>query len=273
MADNAAAIMVAHGALGCAQQLRRSAGRRRLVRLEAFFTDLSDRRLAALTSTLRRTRMLADDDSASSRQRIADPGWATMWRRHFTPIVIGERILIVPPWSARRDPARARIVIQPAQAFGTGRHPTTRGVLSEIDRATRDGRIRRALDVGAGSGVLAIAMKKLGVAEVVAIDSGPVAIESARDNAALNGFSNQIRFSAVPLGSIRGRFDLIAANIISSVLIGMAPRLKHALRAGGTLILSGILEREARAVAAHYRPLSRLATRVERGWATLVLGW
>jgi ribosomal protein L11 methyltransferase len=274
MADEAAGLLVAHGALGCAvaEFSRPGAKPRKVVTLEAYFPRARPSDVARLSRLMRAAGMI-DDRARGRLGKIADPGWATMWQRRFAPLRVGRRILIVPPWDRRHEPHRISIVIQPGQAFGTGHHPSTAGVLRAIEALISGDRAqpRAALDVGTGSGVLALATKLMGAERIVAIDVDEVALDNARDNAVLNAVPRAIRFSAIPLSSVRGRFDLITANILSAVLIEMAPELARKLAAGGTLILGGILSREAPAVARRLRPMLRLtATRHSRGWATLV---
>ncbi|HEY2107220.1 MAG TPA: 50S ribosomal protein L11 methyltransferase, partial [Candidatus Binataceae bacterium] len=130
-----------------------------------------------------------------------------------------------------------------------------------------------ALDVGTGSGILALAMTRLGIKRIRALDNDPIALDNANHNAELNGLAGAIRFSRTPLRSLRRRFPLITANILASTLSAMAPDLTRLLAPGGRLILSGILKREAPGVMAHYGPpIKRLWSRTERGWITLVLG-
>jgi ribosomal protein L11 methyltransferase len=131
--------------------------------------------------------------------------------------------------------------------------------------------VTHALDVGTGSGILAIAMVKLGVAQVTAIDTDTAALANARGNARLNRVTSRIRFSTAPLSSLRGRFGLIAANILSSTLIRMAPQLTARLRRHGHLVLAGILRREAQSVADAYAPrLACVGTRNHGAWTTLI---
>jgi ribosomal protein L11 methyltransferase len=274
LADEAAGLLVGHGALGCAVAglSRPGAKPHQVVTLEAFFAH-ARRSDVARVSRLMRAAGMIDGRARGRLAKISDPGWTTMWQRRFAPLRVGRRILIVPPWDLRREPGRISIVIQPGQAFGTGHHPSTAGALRAIEAllATASAPRRTALDVGTGSGVLALAMKMMGLERIVAIDVDAAALDNARDNAELNALGRAIRFSAIPLTSVRGRFDLITANILSAVLIEMAPELARRLAAGGTLILGGILSREAPWVAGRFRKRLRLiATRHSRGWATLV---
>jgi ribosomal protein L11 methyltransferase len=274
-ADAAAAILVANRALGCeVSKIRRShpapARKPRQVRLKAYFDRLNDAGLKRVRRALESAEMITRA-AALERETLADPGWATMWMTRFEPFTVG-RFLIVPPWNHEHRAKRIRLVIQPGQGFGTGHHGSTYGVLRLIDDLCRQRPFARALDVGTGSGILAIATRLLGVAEVTAIDIDPVAMENAQENAALNHVTGQVRFSLVPIASLRRHFDLITANILSSTLIEMAPRLIHRIAPEGRLILAGILSREADRVIAAYRPAMRcIDRRTDRGWTALVL--
>lgn len=190
----------------------------------------------------------------------------------FEPLLIGRRLLIVPPWNSDIATRRLKMVINPGQAFGTGHHPTTYGALATIEKLCATERFEHALDVGTGSGVLAIAMRLMGVAEVRAIDIDALALENARENAALNSLASKIRFATTPLARLGRRFDLITANILSSTLIAMAATLTRLLARHGRLVLGGILNREAPAVLRSYGPPLRcLGLRRDRGWSTLVM--
>ncbi len=271
-ADEAAGLLVAGGALGCAVAEMSRPGRptRKLVTLEAFFDHASRRAISRLHETLKAAGMIAGDRDGEIRS-ISDPGWATMWQKRFKPFRIGSSFLIVPPWERRTEPNRSSIVIKPGRAFGTGHHPSTAGALRAIDAIARNGRrMRSALDVGTGSGVLAIALKKVGAERIIALDVDADALENARANADLNGVGRSIRFSAIPLASVRGRFDVIAANILAGVLIEIAPALISRVAAGGSLVLGGILSSEARQVIAAYRGALRFEGEARsRGWSTL----
>jgi ribosomal protein L11 methyltransferase len=273
LADEAAGILVANGALGCAVERGGRAGpkSRRPVKLEAYFTTLRPATLRAIRRTMRAAGMLTDSDREEAPQSIVDPGWATMWQSRFKPLPIGERFLIVPPWNRATEAGRTSITVLPGQAFGTGHHPTTSGALVAIEDIIGRGKITRAIDVGTGSGILAIAMAMMGVQKVTAIDNDGLALGNARENAELNQGTRGIAFSTTPVGQVRGKFDLVVANILSKILIAMAPDLKRLLATGGHLVLGGILSREAKSVAAHYRPELHLgATTRSRGWTTMI---
>ncbi len=307
MADDAAGILVAHGALGCevsklssargghphpprggATLSRKGAGEgnkegsyrvqrdgatrgaKAPVLLRAYFKHTTPATIKRLQAILQAAGMLAGGSMPEIRH-LEDPGWATMWQARFAPFRLGDRFLIVPPWKRDRDPDRIQIVIRPGQAFGTGHHPSTAGTLSAVEELCTTRHIARALDVGTGSGILAIAMAKLGVAEVTAIDNDEAALTNAADNARLNRISRRIRFSGAPLNSIRERFALITANILSSTLIRMAPDLKTRLGRGGHIVLAGILRREAESVATAYLPeLAYVGARNRGAWTALI---
>ncbi|HLW70808.1 MAG TPA: 50S ribosomal protein L11 methyltransferase [Candidatus Binataceae bacterium] len=268
--DETAGILAGYGALGC--EIRGFARGRRdgsSVRVVGYFTRLDAAALRRLSTMLSKAGMLTPG-SRPAVMRVEDPGWATMWQKRFEPFPVGARLLVVPPWNRAGADERIAIVIRPGQAFGTGHHASTFGTLSLVEQVFDGGRCERALDVGTGSGILAIAMSKLGAKQVVAIDFDPIALDNARENAKLNDVETNLRLSVAPLSSIRGRFDIITANILSSVLIEMAPQLKARLRPGGHLILAGILAREADAVMKVYNTdLRRLRTRADGAWCAL----
>jgi ribosomal protein L11 methyltransferase len=190
----------------------------------------------------------------------------------FEPLRIGRRLLIVPPWNSDIATRRLKLVLNPGPAFGTGHHATTYGALATIEKLCAAERFEHALDVGTGSGVLAIAMRLMGVAAVSAIDIDALALKNARENAALNSLAGKIRFPTTPLARLGRRFDLITANILSSTLIGMAGALTRLLARHGRLVLGGILNREASAVLRSYGPRLRcIGVRRDRGWSTLVM--
>jgi ribosomal protein L11 methyltransferase len=274
-ADAAAALLVANRALGCeVSKLRpaRPAPTRtpRRVRLKAYFDRLNSADLKRVRRVLESAAMITAATPLQT-EPLVDPGWATMWMTRFEPFTVG-RFLIVPPWSHEHRVEHLRLVIQPGQGFGTGHHGSTYGVLRLLDELVPKRPFARALDVGTGSGILAIAVSLLGIPEITALDIDPVAIDNARENAQLNHAEDHVRFSLVPITSLRRHFDLITANILSSTLIEMAPLLRRRIAPEGRLILAGILAREADSVIAAYSPdLRCIDRRTDRGWTALVL--
>jgi ribosomal protein L11 methyltransferase len=276
LADEAAGILVAGGAIGCAvagMKLPR-AREDKTVALEAYFDRISNTDLSRLRLMMAQAGMLADGAVVDGARRIVDPGWSTLWMKRFGPFRVGRRMLIVPPWKRVHEPGRTTVVVQPARAFGTGHHPTTAGALRALESIVSAHAPKSVLDAGTGSGVLAIAAALLGKRnpEIIAVDIDPTALENARANARLNGVEKSIRFSSVPLASIHRHFDLIMANILSHTLIELAPHLKRIAAPGGRLILGGFLADEADGVLSHYRsPLRCLSRKTHRGWTTLVM--
>jgi ribosomal protein L11 methyltransferase len=205
------------------------------------------------------------------------PDYSQSWRTHFPAISVGRRLRICPPWADAAGPAHARpdgriaLRIHPGQAFGTGHHPTTRGCLVAIERACAARALRRGLDVGCGSGILALAMRRLGVRQVVAVDNDPLA-RTATAQAARENRIDGIRIAS-DLSAARGRFDLIAANLFANLLVELAPALASRLSEEGSLIVSGLLSSQEGAVR---RALAasglRVAARQSRStWVTLSL--
>jgi ribosomal protein L11 methyltransferase len=275
MDDDAAGIIIADGALGCevskiTERDRTTNKANSPVLLRAYFEHITPATVKRLQAKLRTAKILVSGSRPEYRL-LKDPGWATMWQAHFAPLRIGRRFLIVPPWRSGPDSNRIQLVIQPGQAFGTGHHSSTSGTISALEELCNGRRIAHALDVGTGSGILAIAMRKLGIAQVTAIDTDAAAIANAKENAGLNRVTSSVDFSTRPLNSLHGLFGLIVANILSSTLIRMAPDLKARLRRRGHLVLSGILQHEAESVSDAYLPeLACVGMRNHGAWTTLI---
>jgi ribosomal protein L11 methyltransferase len=195
--------------------------------------------------------------------------WEAAFRLHHRPLVIGRRLLVAPPWDVPDAPDREVLVIEPGMAFGTGQHDTTRTCLEEIETAVAERQVRSALDVGTGSGVLAMALARLGVLRVVAFDLDAGVLPLARENLARNG-AGAVLLAAGTVGAVRGRFDLVVANLLADALIDEASALAATVAPGGRLIVSGILDSQADTVAAA-SPLRVTATRAAGPWRTLRL--
>jgi len=229
-----------------------------LAALRAFCADLDATTPTECPARIN-TRMLQQED------------WAHSWMEHFPPLAVGERLYVLPPWVHDIPAGRIAIIIDPGLAFGTGQHATTQGCLILIERVVATRTPARALDVGTGSGILAIALAKLGVADIDAVDIDPEACRAAIVNCARNAVEDHVHIGNDG-NTARGSYDLITANLLSSVLIEMAPILAARLTASGELIASGILVHEADNVAAAFAR-AHLAERdrlIDGEWATLL---
>jgi ribosomal protein L11 methyltransferase len=177
---------------------------------------------------------------------VEEQNWAEAWKQHYRPILVGKHLLVLPAWLENPQPDRIPILLDPGMAFGTGTHPTTRLSLEALENHLQPG--NAMLDVGTGSGILAIAAAKLGAASVVGLDVDPVAIESAQENLRRNKVEWVVHLDR---GSIQDcpsdvKFDLIVANILTPVLLQLVEQgLTDRVRKGGKLILSGILDHQA----------------------------
>jgi ribosomal protein L11 methyltransferase len=209
-------------------------------------------------------------DDVEVRASVPESVWTENWRSHFTPVAVGKRLRIIPPWDESCDPHRVTVVINPGAAFGTGRHETTALCLEAIEDIIVPG--ARVADVGCGSGVLAIAAAKLGAASVVASDIEAAAVEATRENATNNGVAERIRATVSdtpPSGQV---FDLVVANIYSDTLIAVAAPLAACLGPAGLLVLSGIEASRSVEVERAYlaQGLQRRNIRTRGEWAALV---
>jgi ribosomal protein L11 methyltransferase len=170
---------------------------------------------------------------------VPDEDWGEGWKKDFRPLDVG-RVRVRPSWIEEPPPAGAvEVVIDPGMAFGTGSHPTTSLCLAALSDLLPTRRGAAVLDVGTGSGLLAIAARKLGAGRVAANDEDPVAVQVARENAERNGAA--LELTVDPLDRIPGTFDVVVANILANVLVALAPDLAAKVAPGGVLLLSGIL--------------------------------
>jgi ribosomal protein L11 methyltransferase len=231
-----------------------------------------------LDETDRLVQELSRDLIAAGASRIetrplVEENWDEIWKQFFKPRRIGPRIVVRPTWeSFESSPADIEVVLDPGQAFGTGDHPTTRLCLALMQQVECEN--ARVADVGCGSGILAIAAKKLGASFVEGVDIEPLSVAVARENAKLNDV--EIRFtegrSIAALSP--GPYDLILSNIISATLIGMAGAIAPNLTTNGRWIVSGILEANWPDVLAAARSagLDVVEMRSEDDWVAAILG-
>jgi ribosomal protein L11 methyltransferase len=235
------------------------------------------------------TRLVREDD------------WAEAWKSHFPVLRIGRRLVIRPTWRRhRRNPEDVVLSLDPGMAFGTGLHPTTRLCLAALETLADEGLLARGaaqggaargkpgrggaagrgaagrgaahvIDVGCGSGILAIAAGKLGAGELLGVDTDPIAVEATAANARLNGLARRIRVRRGSLPSGEGPFDLVLANLIASLLVQLAVPLRAELVPGGRILASGIFrDREGDVRTAFEAAGLRLGRRwAEEDWVAL----
>ncbi|WCO68313.1 50S ribosomal protein L11 methyltransferase [Iamia majanohamensis] len=210
---------------------------------------------------------------------VADDG-LDAWRAHAQVVTVGPRLVVRPPWVPLGPVVPGAVVVEvdPGAAFGHGAHPTTRLCLAAVEAmlAARPG--VTVLDVGCGSGVLAVAAAALGAERVVAVDVDPVAIDVTRENAARNDVEAVVDARLVdaedaddPLGAAPGRADLVVANIGAGALRALAPHLRSRVGADGRLVLSGLLDPPDAEVVAAHAPLVEVRRATEDGWVALTL--
>lgn len=203
-------------------------------------------------------------------EHVVGDEWRDAYKKYFKVTRLGERLVIRPSWEPYTSaPSDVVVTIDPGRAFGTGTHESTRLIMKELDQRVRGG--ERVLDVGCGTGILAICALKLGAKSAVCIDVDPDAIEVTRENAAFNDVSDRIESSTTPVENIREAFPLVLANIQASVLVPLAEPIARTVAPGGLLMLSGILKGQEDEVLAAYPAFTQLATPTEGEWISLVL--
>jgi ribosomal protein L11 methyltransferase len=205
---------------------------------------------------------------------VADTDWAAAWREHFRPIAVGHRLLVTPPWETPAASDRLVVTIEPGRAFGTGHHGTTAGCLELLESLVVSERPARALDLGTGSGILAVAAARLGVAEVLACDTDPDAVAAAEANAARNGVADRVSAVLADAAALTTPpVPLVLANLLAAAHRTLAPRYGQLVARGGALVLGGLLDGEADGVAAALvaHGFRRVAERNLEGWTSLAL--
>ena len=219
-------------------------------RLRAFFAESmsSTRLLAAVQDYQASLRSLgfAVESRGTEITPLLDEAWASAWQQSFPAREVGRRLLVLPPWiepPERADGAeRLTVIIEPGRAFGTGHHGTTEGCLVLLEEALVATPGAAALDIGTGTGILAIAALKLGAPSVLAIDVDPDAVSAALVNAGRNGCALTVRLAEPH--EVADRFPLVLANLLTHAHLALAPQYARLVAPGGSLVLGGMLEDE-----------------------------
>ena len=206
---------------------------------------------------------------------IDDEDWSTSWQQFFKPFAIIPGLVIKPSWESYEPrPDEQVIEMDPGMAFGTGQHASTKLALALIHNCFQDNPPKNILDIGTGTGILAMAAVLFGAEQVVAIDNDSEAIRVATENIANNNLQHKINSSAIELADIKGSFDLISANIVHDVLVDMAPAIVRLLSPGGWLVLAGILRgTQEESIIDIYKQMNinLLTTAYKDEWVSLLL--
>ena len=207
---------------------------------------------------------------------VCEEDWANSWKAYYKPIEIGERMVIVPAWE-KYDAPEGKLVVRmdPGMAFGTGSHETTRLVIGLLEKYIKNG--QRVLDVGCGSGILAICAAKLGADECKAYDIDPVAVKVARENVKDSGLTNVTCDTSDLLRGVDksgGAYDVICANIVADIIIRMTPDVGQFMHDNSVILASGIISERADDVISCFEQYGfRIVEKAEEnGWCALVVG-
>ena len=201
---------------------------------------------------------------------VEQEDWQNGWRKYYHPMDVGQRLAIVPSWQDY-ETDRVKLILDPGLAFGTGGHETTNLCLEVLDERVKGG--ERVLDIGTGSGILAIAALKLGAAVAEGVDIDPVAVRTAGENAALNGVADKFTVLVGDLSDkASGQYDIVTANIVANAIMALAPAVPGLMADDAVFIASGIIDsRKDEVIAAlEAAGLAVLEVKEKRGWECIV---
>ena len=206
----------------------------------------------------------------SETEGVEQEDWQNGWRKYYHPMDVGQRLAVVPSWQDY-ETSRVKLILDPGLAFGTGGHETTNLCLEVLDERVRGG--ERVLDIGTGSGILAIAALKLGAAVAEGVDIDPVAVRTAGENAALNGVADKLTVLVGDLSDkASGKYDIITATIVANAIMALAPAVPGLMADDAVFIASGIIDsRKDEVIAAlEAAGLAVLEVKEKRGWECIV---
>lgn len=223
---------------------------------------------------LLRQRLLASElDAELAVTGIEEDDWENGWKAFYHAMELGSRLAVCPSWESYDKPGRAVLRLDPGMAFGTGTHETTALCLRALDELVHGG--ERMLDIGTGSGILAIAALLLGAKEADGVDIDPMCVRTAGENAERNGVADRFRVRVGNLSDqASGRYQIITANIVANAIISLAPSVPALLDAGGVFIASGIIDEREEEVAAAIAAAGLAVREIRRdnGWVCILAG-
>ncbi len=225
-----------------------------------------------MRSVLSRLPDFAQDEARHRVEILEDKDWEREWMQHYAPMQFGPRLWVCPSWIAPPAPDAINLMLDPGLAFGTGTHPTTALCLGRLDELSPAD--CQVVDYGCGSGILALAALKLGAHTCLGVDTDPQALVATRENAARNAIPDEKLSVALPGKVDRALWsqqaDLVVANILAGPLVELSSTLLGFLKPGGTLLLSGLLDKQAATLCRHYEDRIRLDVAGEtEGWVCL----
>ncbi|HAT50885.1 MAG: 50S ribosomal protein L11 methyltransferase [Nitrospirae bacterium] len=263
-------ILAAAGSMGSVMEWAPEVGAR--VKVKGYFSEEIQRDDAELRVQLSlAAAQMPWAAHAMVWQHLPDQDWAEAWKKDLKPMAVGQRFLISPSWWPKEKTSRIQLTIDPGLAFGSGSHETTSGCLEAMEWVCEKTSLGAFLDMGCGSGILAMGAVLLGAQPVIASDLDPQAIMTCRENCQLNAIDTvtTVLSEAVPVGP----FNTIVANILSGVLIDKSSDLADQLVPGGRLILAGLLDHQSQEVLAAYSSRGMLAEKIipKNSWVILVM--
>ncbi|MDL2324154.1 50S ribosomal protein L11 methyltransferase [Ruminococcaceae bacterium OttesenSCG-928-A16] len=212
-------------------------------------------------------------DASLATAGVQQEDWETAWKKYYHPIEVGRRLAVVPSWEDYPENGRVRLTLDPGMAFGTGTHETTFLCLELLDTLVQGG--ETVLDIGTGSGILAVAALLLGASTALGIDIDPMCVRTATENAQRNHVQQNFLAEAGDLAAkTSGQYHIITANIVADAIKKLAPDVTPLLAPGGTFIASGIIQERADEVVQALQAAGLVVKQVERknGWVALVAG-
>ena len=244
-----------------------------------FYLEANDDGFAALGQVRMALQTLKEQrsDCGTLLMTLSDlknEDWENNWKQYYKPMEIGERLLVIPQWEQAESGGRVPLILDPGLTFGTGSHATTRLCLTALEKAVQGG--EKVLDLGCGSGILSIAALKLGAARAAAVDIDDKCLTVAYENAALNGIgkdtytvlTGDVLADSALRADLGGGYDIVVANIVSDVIIALAPMVRMWMKEGGLFLCSGIIDTRAEEVKGKLTEagLTILDQRSSEGW-------